>query len=70
MVKVIPGFRFLFATFVLSVFFSASQRHPFRVQTICSLLSGGLRYATTTGYYLAALQAGEQNNAKELLELW
>jgi len=33
------------------------------------LLSGGLRCATTTGYYLTALQAEERNNAKELLEL-
>jgi hypothetical protein len=27
------------------------------VRTNCSLLSGGLRYAATTGYYLTAFQA-------------
>ncbi|HEV2828649.1 MAG TPA: hypothetical protein VGW76_13710 [Pyrinomonadaceae bacterium] len=48
---------------------SENAGHPFRVQTICSLLSGGLRFARTTGYYLTALQAEEGNNAKELLEL-
>jgi hypothetical protein len=31
--------------------------HPSGVPTNCSLLSGGLRYAATTGYYLTALQA-------------
>jgi hypothetical protein len=30
---------------------------PSGVRTNCSLLSGGLRYATTTGYYLPAFQA-------------
>src|SRR5437899_7814470 len=31
--------------------------HPFRVWNDFRLLSGGLRYAATTGYYLTALQA-------------
>jgi hypothetical protein len=31
--------------------------HPFRVWKYFRLLSGGLRYAATTGYYLAAFQA-------------
>src|SRR6266550_8910261 len=31
--------------------------HPFRVWNYFRLLSGGLRYAATTGYYLTALQA-------------
>jgi hypothetical protein len=31
--------------------------HPFRVEYSFSTLSGGLRYASTTGYYLPALRA-------------
>ena len=31
--------------------------HSSRVPKTCSQVSGGLRYAATTGYYLAALQA-------------
>jgi hypothetical protein len=31
--------------------------HPLGVQTNWSMLSGGLRYATTAGYYLPAFQA-------------
>jgi hypothetical protein len=31
--------------------------HPSGVRTTWALLSGGLRYAATTGYYLTALQA-------------
>jgi len=31
--------------------------HPFWVRTSRSRLSGGLRYAATTGYYLPAFQA-------------
>jgi len=31
--------------------------HPFRVLVIFPIRSGGLRYAATTGYSLAALQA-------------
>jgi hypothetical protein len=30
---------------------------PFQGAADCKLLSGGLRYATTTGYFLSALQA-------------
>ena len=30
--------------------------HPFRVQISCSLVTGGLRYAPTTGYFLATLR--------------
>lgn len=35
--------------------------HPFRVPNNYSTLSGGLRCAATTGYYLAALQAGTRS---------
>ena len=31
--------------------------HPFRVPNHSYLVSGGLRYALTNGYYLAALRA-------------
>ena len=36
---------------------SEKRWHPSRVRTTWALLSGGLRYAATTGYYLTALQA-------------
>jgi hypothetical protein len=36
---------------------SGKQWHPSGVRTTWALLSGGLRYAATTGYYLTALQA-------------
>jgi hypothetical protein len=36
---------------------SEKRWHPSGVRTKWALLSGGLRYAATTGYYLPALQA-------------
>ena len=36
---------------------SEKRWHPCGVRTRWALLSGGLRYAATTGYYLTALQA-------------
>ena len=37
--------------------FAVKIWHPFRVLCAYVLVTGGLRYASTTGYFLAALQA-------------
>jgi hypothetical protein len=36
---------------------SEKRWHPFGVRNTWAFISGGLRYAATTGYYLAAFQA-------------
>jgi hypothetical protein len=42
--------------------------HALGVQTNWSMLSGGLRYATTTGYYLSAFQAEIRRKDRSLHE--
>ena len=57
MLTITAPVRFGYAAGVDSVGEAEGVWHPAGVQTKCSLLSGGLRCASTTGYYLAALQA-------------